>query len=94
MEGVIAFIMAISDLISQENPNVWFLDASASIFSAFVLFVYGARFVKKLVNYVITYPPNFLKQGEVRPVSSVGCVSDHRAGGCGFEPWLEHQPGC
>ena len=81
MEAVIAFIMAISDLISQENPNVWFLDASASIFSAFVLFVYGARFVTKLVKHVITYAPNFHEYCELSPVSSVGCFSDHRAGG-------------
>ncbi|XP_067020249.1 transmembrane protein 163a-like isoform X2 [Acropora muricata] len=56
VEGVIAFIMAISDLISQENPNVWFLDASASIFSAFVLFVYGARTV---VELLLTKEPMF-----------------------------------
>lgn len=56
VEAVIAFIMAISDLISQENPNVWFLDASASIFSAFVLFVYGARTV---VELLLTKEPMF-----------------------------------
>ena len=43
-----AFTTAFSDLIYQVNPNVWFLDASAALFIAFVLFVYGARLVKKL----------------------------------------------
>ena len=38
-----AFVMAMSDLIYDENPNIWFLDASAAIFIAFALFVYGLR---------------------------------------------------
>ena len=42
-EAVMAFVMAMSDLIYDENPNIWFLDASAAIFIAFTLFVYGLR---------------------------------------------------
>lgn len=42
-EAVMAFVMAMSDLIYDQNPNIWFLDASAAIFIAFVLFAYGVR---------------------------------------------------
>lgn len=42
-EAAMAFVMAISDIIYVENPNIWFLDASAAIFIAFVLFIYGVR---------------------------------------------------
>jgi len=42
-EAVMAFVMAMSDLIYDQNPNIWFLDASAAIFIAFVLIVYGVR---------------------------------------------------
>lgn len=38
-----AFVMAMSDVIYNQNPNIWFLDASAAIFIGFVLFVYGIR---------------------------------------------------
>lgn len=42
-EAVMAFVMAMSDLIYDQNPNIWFLDASAAIFIAFILIVYGVR---------------------------------------------------
>ena len=42
-EAAMAFVMAMSDLIYDQNPNIWFLDASAAIFIAFVLIVYGVR---------------------------------------------------
>lgn len=42
-EAVMAFVMAMSDVIYNQNPNIWFLDASAAIFIGFVLFVYGIR---------------------------------------------------
>ena len=42
-EAVMAFVMAMSDVIYDQNPNIWFLDASAAIFIGFVLFVYGIR---------------------------------------------------
>jgi len=42
-EAVMTFVMAMSDLIYDQNPNIWFLDASAAIFIAFVLIVYGVR---------------------------------------------------
>ena len=42
-EAVMAFVMAMSNLIYDENPNVWFLDACASILIGFVLFIYGVR---------------------------------------------------
>lgn len=48
-EAVMAFTTAFSDLIYQVNPNVWFLDASAALFIAFVLFVYGARTIIELM---------------------------------------------
>ncbi|XP_068751525.1 transmembrane protein 163a-like isoform X2 [Montipora capricornis] len=48
-EAVMAFITAFSDLIYQVNSNVWFLDASAALFIAFVLFVYGARTIIELM---------------------------------------------
>lgn len=47
-EAVMAFVTAMSDLIYEENPNIWFLDAAASIFIAFVLFIYGVRTIIEL----------------------------------------------
>ncbi|XP_020616883.1 transmembrane protein 163-like isoform X1 [Orbicella faveolata] len=48
-EAVMAFVMAMSDLIYDQNPNIWFLDASAAIFIAFVLIVYGVRTIVELL---------------------------------------------
>jgi len=48
-EAAMAFVMAISDIIYVENPNIWFLDASAAIFIAFVLFIYGVRTIIELL---------------------------------------------
>ena len=42
-EAVMAFVMAISDVVYDHNATIWFLDASAAICIATVLFVYGAR---------------------------------------------------
>ena len=63
VDAFIAFIMAISDLICLGN-YVWFLDASASIYTAFVSFVYGARFENCLrpgIRAMVTKPivPSF-----------------------------------
>ncbi|RMX54035.1 hypothetical protein pdam_00013694 [Pocillopora damicornis] len=48
-EAVMAFVMAMSDVIYDQNPNIWFLDASAAIFIGFVLFVYGIRTIVELL---------------------------------------------
>ena len=55
VDAVIAFIMAISDRICLGN-YVWFLDASASIYTAFISFVYGARFENCLRPGIISCP--------------------------------------
>lgn len=56
-EAVMAFVMAMSNLIYDENPNVWFLDACASILIGFVLFIYGVRTILYLLlktEYTLT----------------------------------------
>ncbi|KAJ7389042.1 hypothetical protein OS493_034177 [Desmophyllum pertusum] len=48
-EAVMAFVMGMSDLIYDQNTHIWFLDASAAIFIAFILFVYGVRTIVELL---------------------------------------------